>query len=163
MRKLFYYHHRGLLYNPDRPRAPWTLDGIHYFNQGNLCECETSDFYGYGFRYDKKAIRFDKGSDIEQLRLSVKSDGCTLACVYRESKDTAKAEIIGEYFERTHSIKWVYVIRKSGYSELYEMNATEFREFVETFGGLSRESGKFYYKVKIRTTQKMEDWLMARA
>lgn len=162
MQKHFYHHRMQLFYNSDRPRAPWTFDGIHYFNHGNLCECEVSDFFGCGFKYDKKAIRFDRGSDINQLCMSVKSDGCTLACIYRESKDTAKAEIIGEYFERVHSVKWVYVIRKSGYSELYEMNATEFREFVETFGGLSRESGKIYYKVKIRTTQKMENWLAAR-
>ena len=162
MRKRIYHRRVRLLCDPARSRAPWSVDGVHYFNDGNLCECEASDFYGYGFQFDKKAVPFDRGSDIQPLRLSVKSNGCSLACVYSENKDTAKAEIIAEYFERVHSVGWVYVIRKETYSELYEMNAPEFREFVEEFGGISRESGKTCYKIKIRTSQKMERWLEAR-
>lgn len=162
MKKIKYYHHVSVSYDPNRSRAPWSIDGVHHFNDGNLAECEASDLFGYGFRYDTQAVPFDLGSDIEPLRMSVKSNGCSLACVYSDNKDTAKADIIAEYFRRVHSVRWVYVIRKESYSDMYQMDATEFQEFVERFGGLTRESGKTYYKIKIRTTQKMEQWLMAR-
>lgn len=162
MKRHIYVRHINLMYDSSRPRAPWSIDGIHHMNGGNRHECEVNDFFGYGFRYDTKAVPFDEGSDIEELKISVKSDGCSLACVYRNDKTTAKTEIIAEYFERVHSTRWIYVIGRDNHSELYEMNATEFKEFVEQFGGLSKESGKTYYKIKIRTTQKMEKWLMTR-
>jgi hypothetical protein len=148
-------------YDASRSRAPWTIDGQHFFNDGNLAECGVNEHFGYGFRYDKKAVAFDIGSDIEALRMSVKSNGCSLACVYRTNKETAKAEIIAEYFERVHSNRWAYVVRTDMSLEIYEMNAMEFRQFVEKFSGLSRESGKDYYKLKIRTTDKMMAWLKA--
>ena len=163
MKKRVYVHHVPLLYHADRPRSPWTMDGVHHMNDGNLIECECSDCYGYGFRYDTKAVPFDIGSDIEDLRISVKSNGCSLACVYRESKETAKAEIIAEYFDRVHSRLWAYGIREEKQTVFYEMEREEFKLFVEMFGGLSRESGKTYYKIKIRTTQKMVSWLEDRA
>ena len=148
-------------YDANRSRAPWSYDGIRHFNEGNFAEGGASECYGFGFRYDTKGVPFDKGSDIEPLCMSVKSNGCSLACVYRQDKETAKAEIIAEYFERVHSIRWAYVIRTENRFDIYEMDANEFRLFVEQFSGLSRETGKPYYKLKIRTTNTMVKWLQA--
>lgn len=159
MKKNIYHHCHAVGYNPDRPRAPWTLDGIHYFNNGNLAECEASDFYGYGFRYDTDGVPFDKGSDIEPLRYSVKSHNCSLGCVYTtHNTPEGKAEIIAEYFRRTRSVGWVYVVRYEEHSDIYEMDAQEFRYLLENFGSMSRESGKTVYKIKIKTSQKMVRW-----
>ena len=82
MKKSIYTCKTAVHFNPGHKGAPYTVDGIHYFNDGNRHEAVVSEWAGYGFSYDNDHIPFDKGSDIEELNASVKSSGASLACLY---------------------------------------------------------------------------------
>jgi hypothetical protein len=134
-------------------------------NGGNLAECYVQEFYGYGFKFDTDHIAFDKGSDIEELGISVKSSGASLACLYRDEPTAENMEsLLTEYFDRVHSTRWAYVAIIDGVASIYEMNATEFKEFVTEWAGWNKESGKTCYKIKFKKTSgKMLTWLDERA
>ena len=160
MKKSVYSVRTAVRFNPDHKGAPYTVDGIHHFNDGNRHEAAVSEWAGYGFSYDNDHVPFDKGSDIEELNASVKSSGASLACLYGDDK----ASIIAEYFARVHSTMWIYSIEVDGDFWFYQMNADEFKEFLEEFSGLTRESGKeIRYKVRLKKTSgKMVKWLEER-
>ena len=160
MKKSVYTCQTAVRFNPDHKGAPYTIDGIRYFNDGNRHEAVVSEWAGYGFSYDVDHVPFDKGSDIEELYASVKSSGASLACLYGDDK----ASIIAEYFARVHSSMWIYSVEVDGEFWLYQMNADEFKEFLEEFSGLTRESGKeIRYKVRLKKTSgKMVKWLEER-
>ena len=160
MKKSTYTCKTAVHFNPDHKGAPYTVDSIHYFNDGNRHEAVVSEWAGYGFSYDNDHVSFDKGSDIEELNASVKSSGASLACLYGDDK----ASIIAEYFTRVHSSMWIYSIEVDSEFWLYQMNADEFKEFLEEFSGLTRESGKeIRYKVRIKKTSgKMIKWFEGR-
>lgn len=160
MKKSVYTCQTAVHFNPEHKGAPYTIDGIHYFNDGNRHEAVVSEWAGYGFSYDVDHVPFDKGSDIEELYASVKSSGASLACLYGDDK----ASIIAEYFARVHSSMWIYSVEVDGEFWLYQMNADEFKEFLEEFSGLARESGKeIRYKVRIKKTSgKMIKWFEGR-
>lgn len=160
MKKSVYFVRTAVHFNPDHKGAPYTVDGVHYFNDGNRHEAAVSEWAGYGFGYDNDHVPFDKGSDIEELNASVKSSGASLACLYGNDK----ASVIAEYFARVHSTMWIYSIEVDGEFWFYQMNADEFKEFLEEFSGLTRESGKeIRYKVRLKKTSgKMVKWLEER-
>lgn len=160
MKKSVYTCKTAVHFNPEHKGAPYTVDSIHYFNDGNRHEAVVSEWAGYGFSYDNDHVSFDKGSDIEELNASVKSSGASLACLYGDDK----ASIIAEYFARVHSSMWIYSVEVDGEFWLYQMNADEFKEFLEEFSGLTRESGKeIRYKVRIKKTSgKMIKWFEGR-
>lgn len=160
MKKSIYTAKTAVHFNPDHKGTPYTVDGIHYFNNGNRHEAVVSEWAGYGFGYDNDHVPFDKGSDIEELNASVKSSGASLACLYGDDK----ASIIAEYFARVHSTMWIYSIEVDGEFWFYQMNADEFKEFLEEFSGLTRESGKeIRYKVRLKkTSSKMIKWFEGR-
>ncbi|MBR4155409.1 MAG: hypothetical protein IKU01_01720 [Bacteroidales bacterium] len=137
------------------------LIGDKVGNGGNLAEACASEGYGYGYGFDKDCIPYDKGSDIEELKMSVKSSGASLACIYRNS-NTAEdfKSIIAEYFANVHSVRWCYVVLIDNTANLYEMNAEEFKEFLMNWAGMSKESGKECYKIKFKKTSGiMVKWL----
>lgn len=84
------------------------------------------------------SISFDKGSDIPELRISVKAERFTLAT---NVNGTTVDEQIADYLSRVHSTGWVFV-SKSGYG--YGMNKAEFTEFLKIGcrASLSDTSGK---------------------
>lgn len=71
------------------------------------------------------SVKFDEGSDIPELKVSVKTERFTLAL--NVNGDTV-AEQVADYLKRVHSTGWVYV-SKNGYG--YGMNKTEFTEFLK--------------------------------
>lgn len=160
MKKSVFTSKTAVHFDPAHKGAPYTVDGVHYFNDGNRHEAVVSEWAGYGFGYDNDHVPFDKGSDIEELNASVKSSGASLACLYGDDK----ASIIAEYFARVHSTMWIYSIEVDGEFWFYQMNADEFKEFLEEFSGLTRESGKeIRYKVRLKkTSSKMIKWLEGR-
>lgn len=143
-------------YNSEHKGAPFMVNG-KYCNFGNLSECVCNYHYTGVFGYDTNAVPFDEGSDIETLGISVKSSGASLACLYGADKNA----IIDEYFSRVHSTRWAYVVSLDSEWIIYEMNATEFRMFLDEWAGLAVESGKVKrYKVRIKKTSgKMLEWL----
>ena len=157
MKKSTYSARTAVTFMPEHSGAPYTINGSKFFNFGQLAEAVVSEWAGYGFRFDCDHVPFDKGSDIEELNASVKSSGASLACLYGADK----AEIITEYFARVHSSMWIYAVQVDSEWWLYQMNADEFRKFLEEFSGLTRESGKeIRYKVRLKkTSSKMVKWL----
>lgn len=141
-------------YDATHKGAPYIVNGRHC-NAGQLAEALFSGFNGYGFKFDKDAVPFDRGSDVGNY--SVKSSGASLACLY----GLDKAAILDEYFARVYSTAWVYVVQLDDMVYFYTMNAEEFRAFAEEWAGLTRESGKeIRYKVRFKkTSSKMLQWL----
>ena len=145
---------------PEHRGAPYTVDGVHYFNAGNYAEAIVNEWAGYGFSFDTDHVPFDMGSDIEPLHASVKSSGASLASLYGADKSS----IVAEYFARVKSSMWIWVVRVDEEWWLYQMDADEFRTMLELFAGLTRESGKeIKYKLRFKKTSgKMIKWLEER-
>lgn len=160
MKKSIFVSKTAVHFNPEHKGAPYTVNGKNFFNFGNYAEAVVSEWAGYGFSYDNDHIPFDKGSDIEELNASVKSSGASLACLYGDDRNS----IIAEYFARVHSTMWIYAMQVDNEWWLYQMTAEEFKEFLEEFGGLVRESGKeIRYKVRLKkTSSKMVKWFEER-
>lgn len=110
-----------------------------YTNRGQYAEmvaCRTllGDAYDPTAKADNKS--FDKDSDISSLRISVKSARFSLASkLYGETL----AEMVADYFNRTHSTSWAYVATDGN---IYIMNKAEFAEFLALFTTLQRASSK---------------------
>ena len=69
-------------------------------------------------------------------------------------------EILNTYFAGVKSNKWLYMVQVDDTAIEYEMNATEFREFMEVWGRMGTESGSHKGKVRIlATSMKMIKWL----
>jgi hypothetical protein len=122
-----------------------------YANFGNHAEqCLAYMLTGEVRSHDH--IRYDKGSDIPEYHMSVKSAKFTLMsgnlC---ESQDFDG--IVEEFFQKTASKQFAYVTQDM---VAYIMTAEIFREFVVRFCGLERESSRNggRYKVKMRMESK---------
>ena len=131
-------------------------------NHGDFCE-ENLDFMLNGHISGKDSLPFDMASDVEHdgIGYSVKSDHFTLVSA-RLVPGNDMAEILDAYFARVHSTRWAYVGRND---VAYIMDMGEFREFLEAFGTLERESQKNGGGLKVRCraeSRKMLDWLTER-
>ena len=111
-------------------------------------------------RHDR--VAYDKGSDIPEYNLSVKSSAFTLmsgtACMAQDFNG-----IIDEYFSKVASKHIAYVTKNFN---VFVMNLDEFKSFLYQFARLEKDSEKNggRYKVKMRKeTSAMCEWLMARA
>lgn len=110
-----------------------------------------------GFKAVKDAnTRFDKGSDIEETKTSIKSNGCGLT---DEKIADNKEDFLKIYFERTHSTNVDYVIIEEDIVTIYNMDMqTEFKEFAYLFSTWEKDKKK----VRIRNSLKMKNWLEER-
>ena len=81
-------------------------------------------------------VPFDKGSDIPELNISVKSARFTLAAILYG--DTLEAKVT-DYFNRVQSTTWAYAT-EDGY--IYLMNKQEFAEFLLLSCSLQKASSK---------------------
>lgn len=117
-------------YDPNHSGAHYTLDGEHFMNGGDFAEVDTKHEHGFAAKKDGNTA-YDIESDIPEMNASVKSSGFTLT-----SKVLADSfnETIEKYFQTVHSTLWIYVIIIGEEVTFYYMNATEFRQFLETFG-----------------------------
>lgn len=113
-----------------RHGAPYTIDGKHYFNHGDMVEIVVKSCLGYEARKDGNA-RFDEASDIMEMRASVKSARATLTSAQIGNDFNSITEA---YFSRVHSTTWIYAIVDNGICDMYMMNAQEFRAFLNRFG-----------------------------
>lgn len=100
--------------------------------------------------------RWDEGSDIPELDMSVKTDRFTLASDLIGETLTDKVD---DYMARTASKVFAYVAT-TGIA--YLMNAIEFKAFMLTFCKLERDSQKNGGRMKVRfphETAKVREWL----
>jgi len=131
-------------------------------NHGDACE-ENYDFFKTGSISGKDSVAYDKGSDVEHegIGYSIKSSHFTLASA-KLIKGEDMTEKLDFYFAHVHSTVFVYITKAH---DAYEMTAIEFREFLEVFGTLEKESTKNGggYKVRCRAeSKKMLQWFEAR-
>lgn len=129
MKKTTYAINFNYQFVAEHKGAPYTFDGIHFLNNGEFLEAGRKSVAGYKCEKDANTP-FDKGSDIEETNTSVKSSGATISPIKGETVE----EIMREYFERVHSTNWDYVTRVDDQIIVYNMNASEFNEFVKEFG-----------------------------
>lgn len=92
-------------------------------------------------------VPFDKGSDIPEYHMSVKSSKASLMSGNRCESQT-KEGIIAEFIAKSASTCFAYVI--ADFSKAYVMSGEEFAEFCMLFGGMSRESSKNGGKAKVQ-------------
>ena len=107
------------------------------------------------------ALPFDKGSDIPEYHMSVKSSHFTLVSGRLMTATTLEGQI-NEYMARTASKKFAYV---SDENIAYMMTATEFKAFLMAFARFEKDSTKNggCYKVRFpRETRKVLEWLAQR-
>lgn len=107
-------------------------------------------------------VPFDKGSDIPEFHMSVKSSKASLMSGNYCTKST-KEGIIEEFIERSASSCFAYVLED--FSMAYVMNRNEFTEFCNLFSGLSRESSKNGGKIKVqiyKENHRTREWLASR-
>lgn len=106
-------------------------------------------------------ITYDKGSDIPEYDMSVKSSGFSLMSARLcESEDFE--EIISQYMTNTASTCVAYVAQNM---VAYVMNMEQFNEFLHQFCYLDRESTKNGGGVKVkmlRESKKVLTWLNER-
>ena len=107
-------------------------------------------------KHDK--VAFDKGSDIPEFKMSVKSARFTLASTLQgESYEEMKAD----FFRRCVSEIFAYVT-KSG--EVYMMTAEKFSSFLDNFSSVGYSSSKHGHRKIIRMRSESKEvltWLTA--
>ena len=136
--------------------APFTFDGVHHLNGGQLIEALVSYYKGQGLKFDGNG-RFDEGADIKALEASVKSPKASLTTCYLG--DTFE-EILEEYFKRDASKLYIWGMLEARLLTLYEMNALEFREFIKAWSYFQESDKRVRFK---SASKKMRAWLEARA
>ena len=135
------------------------LDRVYKNNGQHMEQCATFTYTGEIRQHDN--VPYDKGSDIPEYHISVKSSAFSLASAKLVKGDTVE-EQLAYYMEHTASEKILYVTENY---DGYEMSLTEFAEFVLTFGYITRESEKSGGGLKVRAkkeSKKMLEWLAVR-
>ena len=128
-------------------------------NNGDRAE-ENFDFFMNGkiSGKDSKAYNVDSDVNCNGVGYSVKSNHFSLVSAGLLKGETM-AEMLDYYFATVHSTMAVYVDTDNN---AYVMNMSEFRQMLEMFAGLERESSKNGGGIKIRCraeTKKMRAWL----
>ena len=138
----------------------YNLNPMTARNAGDAREWSVCAHFGIA-RTAHDAQSYDKASDLEANGhgYSVKSSGASLMSGALCEGRTEFADIWNLYAERVHSDRFVYVTENW---TAYEMNLTEFGEFIRNFGRCERESSKNGGAMKIRLrkeSSKMVAWL----
>jgi hypothetical protein len=107
-------------------------------------------------KHDK--VPFDRGSDIPEYHMSVKSGGATLMNGNLCTK-TTKEGIIEEFITRSASSCFAFVM--NDFSVAYIMNKVEFKEFCIQFSNTTHDSTKNGGKLKVqiyKDSERMRKW-----
>lgn len=132
-----------------------------YRNHGQACE-QSLAYALTGEMRSHDHVAFDMGSDIPEYAMSVKSARFTLASANVLGGECL-ADMLNDYFERVASSVFAYVTNDMA---VYMMDCNEFREFLERFAFLDRESEKNGggYKVRAKSESKaMLKWFASHA
>lgn len=138
-------------FDPNHDGAHYTLDGEHYMNGGEFAEVADKMVKGYGSMKDANTP-FDKGSDIPETETSVKSSKATLtgAQIKYDFESIKRC-----YFERVHSTNWDYVVIVDDTVIVYNMNKTEFEQFLDEWATYNKNRNVIRMKA---TSGKMLRW-----
>lgn len=156
MKKMTFENNLSYTYSADRKGAKYSLDnGEHYMNHGEYAECLAKSVLGYEPTKDANT-RFDQGEDIPELNASVKSWNCGLTdAKLGETKD----EFLAKFWEMSNpTVTYIWVYDYAEMVDLWFMNETEFRMFVEQFGSWDGYCKKIRFKT---CNNKINAWLEA--
>lgn len=135
-----------------------TIDRQYKNNGAHLQQC--ADFTLTHQIRKADNVPFDKGSDIPELAMSVKSSRFTLAStLIGESLE----EKVADFFARVHSQEFLYVTAEN---DGYIMSRNEFQDFIFNFCAIQVSSSKNGGKKVVRCgreNKKMLEYLGARA
>ena len=140
-------------YNPDRSRSSYTFDGENWMNHGEFCERMAKAILGY--KPDKDSAAFNEKCDIPELKASVKSRRCGLSD--RKDMPTNPDEFKEKFWREDVAELYIYVCDHGDTMNLYFMNETEFRGFVEKFFKWDKYLHNFRMNVCDNTA---ETWLI---
>ena len=157
MKKITYINTMPFTYDPNHRGAHYLI-GEKFKNHGEWLESVAK--YHRGLEYlVNPAVSYCEGSDIEELRASVKSSNASLARVYGPTYEAIKES----YFANVHSTLWIYIQDVGEEIIEYHMNKEEFETFLDEFHELAKESGSHLQKIRIKKTSiKMLNWLEER-
>jgi len=127
-------------FDPTRNNAKYSInDGETWMNHGEFCERMAKAILGYA--PTKDAVAFDEGFDLPELKASIKSRKCGLT--ERKNMPKTPAEFMADFWNREHAELYIYVIDHGEEFNLYMMNRSEFRQFVERFAKWDNYCVKF--------------------
>ena len=153
MKKTVYRVMKSYTFDPTHKGAPYTFDGEHWLNAGELVEILLK--FVKGFEAEKDAnTKWNEGSDIEQTATSVKSSGATLAS---DLKGEDMSEMLDRYFKEVHSTNWSFGIIIEDTLTEYNMNANEFREMLMTWASINERKVIRLKKVSTKMVKWLED------
>ena len=154
MNKVTYTNTMEYTYEPTHVGAHYKI-GNAYKNHGEYLESVAKYHRGLDYLVNPNTS-YDTGSDIEEMRASVKSSGASLARVYGNTLE----QILNVYFANVHSTLWIFINDIGEEITEYHMNKEEFREFLYEFGTLARENKTYLIKVRLKKVSgKMLKWL----
>ena len=129
-------------------------------NHGELCESVAKWHLGL-YTPNNPNTSYDKGSDIEELKASVKSSHASLGRTFGDAKNTSEA--IRYYFKHVHSTLfiWVEFDEVNQIVTEYHMNKKEFGKFIRQFMYCHMSETSKDHKMEIRfpsTSKKLIAW-----
>lgn len=140
----------------------YTITAIRTQENEGINKEQSLNFFHNGKVDRHDNLKWNEGSDLPEQHMSVKSARFSL-CAGGQLKGATISEMLNDYFARVASTTFAYVT--CDYI-VYEMNAQEFRAFLERFGSLERESSRNGGKVKIKAkseSKAMLEWFKERA
>lgn len=120
-------------------------------NRGDACELLVKIFYG--IEPVKDITMWRNGSDLNDMRISVKSDKASLCDDLRGDVDTQ----INEYCAHCHCNTVIWATFDGDVLEMWKMDLTTFKRFTKRFGRVSTD-GKLHYPT---TSALMRSWFKA--
>ena len=140
----------------------YSITNHHFTAKNGINKEQCLDYHYNGRHGNHDNLKWYEGSDIPEQKISVKSEKFSLTSGGQLKGDNL-TEMLNDYFARVASVIFAYVTNDY---QVYEMNATEFREFLENFTRLEKDSTKNGGKIKVRAkteSQEMLAWLYSRA
>lgn len=154
MKKTIYAINLTYRFDPTHKGAPYTIDGEHWMNAGELKEVLNKSARGLTAEKDPNG-KWNECSDIAETMTSVKSSGATLAS---DLKGEDMNEMLDRYFTEVHSTNWDFVTLVDETIVVYNMNANEMREMLMTWAGINERKVIRFKKESL----KMLNWLEER-
>lgn len=142
-------------FDPAHKGAHYTIDGVHYLNNGEFAEAVDKAIKGYCAIKDP-CTAYDKGSDIAETHTSVKSGKATLTSKFLGN---TMDEVMENYFNTCPSTNWDWVVVIDDEATIYNMNEVEFFEFTKMWATYDNSRKVVRYKP---TSGIMIKWLEAR-
>ena len=173
-KKFFYFFQKGVdfrsgkiytIYSRNergKTMKAYAITAIRTHKNEGINKQQSMDFFHNGRTGRHDNLKWYETSDLPEQSMSVKSARFSL-CAGGQLKGKNIQEMLDDYFARVASIKFTYVTCDY---VAYEMDAKEFRAFLECFGTLEKESTQNGGKIKVKAkseSKEMLKWLKERA